>query len=537
MHFNLIDLPWIPVRRRDGFREAIAPWQMVSDHQTNPVVALDAPRPDFNGALIQFLIGLVQTAAPPKDEDAWFGSYEEPPDPDRLRNAFAAVADAFWLDGDGHRFLQDVDPLEGEEWEVGSLLIEMPGDNTVKRNTDFFVKRGQVGGLCPSCTAAALFTLQTNGPAGGKGHRTGLRGGGPITTLVLSDTLWRTVWLNVLEEARIMAMCGSLAKTALADRFPWMGPTRTSEGGSNTTPLDVHPAQMYWGMPRRIRLSFDEGPNGVCDLCGLDSRKLIRTYRTRPYGANFEGAWPHPLTPIRIQEGVPFPVHGQPGGMYYRHWLGLVQKDENREPAFVVHHFLHSRQRDLPKTPFRVWAFGYDLDNMKPRCWYESTMPLVHVEESVRDDFEDGAAGLVKAAGEIGKNLRVNLKKAWFRRPADHKGDLAFIDASFWQRTEGDFYASLESLNGDLMGGKGITPAMRAWHGTLCRAAESVFDLFARSGPVSDADPKRIALALRDMRLGNNGKRVRDLLRLPVKESGSGNIPSSRKSRKERSER
>jgi|GEM_PF-2865700 len=69
MVFNLINEKWIPVRRLDGKREIIAPWQVTDNIGSNPIVSLDANRPDFNGALIQFLIGLVQTTmAPNKDK-------------------------------------------------------------------------------------------------------------------------------------------------------------------------------------------------------------------------------------------------------------------------------------------------------------------------------------------------------------------------------------------------------------------------------------------------------------------------------------
>ena len=57
---NLLNEPWMPVRRGDGTREWIAPHQ-ISDPN---IVAFDADRPDFNGALAQFAIGLLQTTTP-----------------------------------------------------------------------------------------------------------------------------------------------------------------------------------------------------------------------------------------------------------------------------------------------------------------------------------------------------------------------------------------------------------------------------------------------------------------------------------------
>ena len=68
---NLLDERWLPVRRANGDKDHIAPCQLTADYGQNPVVALDAPRPDFNGALVQFLVGLLQTACAPSRRDEW----------------------------------------------------------------------------------------------------------------------------------------------------------------------------------------------------------------------------------------------------------------------------------------------------------------------------------------------------------------------------------------------------------------------------------------------------------------------------------
>ena len=61
MQYNLLNEHWIPVRRRSGTRSYIAPWQ-VPDNADDPIVWLDLSRPDFSGSMIQFLIGLYQSA-------------------------------------------------------------------------------------------------------------------------------------------------------------------------------------------------------------------------------------------------------------------------------------------------------------------------------------------------------------------------------------------------------------------------------------------------------------------------------------------
>jgi len=180
---NLITDRWIPVIRQNGQPDTISPWQITE--ADNPVVEITAPRPDFQGALYQLLIGLLQTCFAPEDEDQWLDYWTKMPEPEELQTCFEKVAFAFELDAaDGPAFLQDFDLLDGETKVISALLIESPGGKTLKDNLDHFVKRDRANQLCASCTATALFTLQTNAPSGGVGHRVGLRGGGPLTTFI-----------------------------------------------------------------------------------------------------------------------------------------------------------------------------------------------------------------------------------------------------------------------------------------------------------------------------------------------------------------
>ena len=64
---NLLNEPWLPVRHRNGRRSWIAPNQLADPD----IVAFDADRADFNGALAQFAVGLLQTSTPVDDPITW----------------------------------------------------------------------------------------------------------------------------------------------------------------------------------------------------------------------------------------------------------------------------------------------------------------------------------------------------------------------------------------------------------------------------------------------------------------------------------
>ncbi len=522
---NLLDDPWLPVRRESGQQTLITPWQITDDIANDPIVALNTPRADFNGSLIQFLIGFTQTLYAPKDETKWGAWYETPPTPEQLRALAEPHRNAFNLDGDGPRFLQDFEPLDEKAKSISSLLIDAPGESTLQENRDLFTKRGQYAHLGLPAAIAALITLQTNAPSGGAGHRTSLRGGGPLTTLLIPDplrdplpaNLWRLIWLNVFNEMAFADHSGWHHQQPAAI-FPWLAPTRTSQakGGVETTPVDAHPYQMYWGMPRRIRLELEGLTAGDC-LLTRETAPLVDSYRTRNYGINYSGPWRHPLSPYsRTKDGDYLPRHAQPGGIGYRHWLELVLgQPEGGESALVITNSSQSYARRRRKT--RLWAFGYDMDNMKARSWYESVMPISHLDDTLRESFVEVVQGMTVAASEIASNLRGALKRAWFKPKAKVRGDLSFIVDAFWHQTEADFYRQLEELHRLLSADQALQSLRESWFRTLCDSSLALFDQWATSGSLEDDEPKRIALARHDLQKFNYKKSILDALRLHKK--------------------
>jgi len=143
-------------------------------------------------------------------------------------------------------------------------------------------------------------------------------------------------------------------------------------------------------------------------------------------------------------------------------------------------------------------------------------MPLIPLSKRIRESYEQDVASMVRAASEVAGNLKTCVKKAWFRRPADIKGDTTFVDASLWQSTEDAFHARLHDLRAALEGESELTEVKKEWHRGLCQAAARIFDVLAWEGPMEDSDPKRVVLARRDLMRFNNGKKiVVDLLNLP----------------------
>ncbi len=181
------------------------------------------------------MLGLLQTSF--RKDAASFDNIGSELDFEELREALLSLEHAFQFGPDSPSFMQDFEALTGDKVQVASLLPDVPGAQTTKFNKDHFIKRGVTEYLCPHCLALALFSLQLNAPAGGKGYRTGLRGGGPMTTLIelqeyqgnQQTPLW-DLWLNVMPQDEadftLPQKFDDLVLPGLAQRVPANWPVR-----------------------------------------------------------------------------------------------------------------------------------------------------------------------------------------------------------------------------------------------------------------------------------------------------------------------
>ena len=503
-NFSLITTPWLPVRRRSGAVEYITPYNITHGIADDPVTDLLWPRPDFNAAAHEFLIGLLTTLATPKDEAEWQEQWLHPPTPEQLLRAMAPFAATFNLTGGGPKFMQDLDPLNGgKHKDVAALLIDTPGDNTLKNNADLFVKRGQVPRMCRAAAAMALYTLNTYAPMGGGGHLTSMRGGGPMTTLVIAEhphyptALWGRLWPNVETREQI----AQRNTYAVADDdpgliFPWLVDTRNShpkQNGVYTTPRDVHPLQVYWGMPRRIQLQFDASDGEPCALTGAADPVMVQHYRTIVYGNRYDAAFRHPLTPYYRQKAdtMQLPKHPNNGAIKYRHWPGLVvpSADGLRTPAQVIQHW-PTRQAHSRATRFT--AYGYDMKQATALAWEEAEMPLFATSNpAVAAGLQAFIQRTTTAAASVAALLISAVKQAHHDRVKDARGDYGHYAELFYRHTETAFYAALHAASGQLSDHKADDPTYAErllWAETMAACALRLFDEHVS---LADVNPRR----------------------------------------------
>ncbi len=499
---NLLSDPWLPTRRASGALTRILPSEVTGDLATDPVVAIQWPRADFRIATLEFLIGLIATACPPADEEAWLERWRAPPAPGDLAAAFAPLAHAFNLAAPGPRFMQDLEDLPGAPDLPETLLIEAPGEAARRKNTAFLVKPDRVLRLSRAAAAIALYTLQTYAPAGGRGNLTSLRGGGPLTTLALpggsQPTLWQIIWANV--------PAGRPARPEDLSRiFPWLAPTRTADRFPPATPADCHPLQAFWGMPRRIRLDFAPNQSALpCDLTGETDSVIVTGWRQRPNGVKY-GQWDHPLSAYykEPKNSQWLPVHPQPDGIGYRHWVGLAIGDAHSRRAARSIADWRTRSADLPeqtRSGARLLAAGYDMDNMKARNFVESEMPLPGSDPAHAASQALVARALIEAAVQANGALRAAVRAARYDDKTDRdSAPLASLSQSFWSATQDRFFALLETEKG-VDGDAAIATVAPSWHRLLRKTALGLFD---EAAPLDlsavSRDPRKIVEARRNL--------------------------------------
>jgi CRISPR system Cascade subunit CasA len=587
---NLIDDRWIPIRRADGSTDKIAPWEITQDihDEKRKIIAVASPRPDFDGALTQFLIGLLQTACTPETEDAWWGWQEKPPLPDALKVCFEPYEEAFTIyenktiidtKDDSKLFMQEL--LAGNNrakpHPVSYLLIEASTDNALKTNTDHFQKRPKVKEfMCKDCAAAALYTLQTFAPSGGgggDGKATSLRGGGPLSTIILGGNLWETVWLNVI-------MSGDFARRKCEEKtFPWLNIEHFISDQIQVKTIhsqEMNPEHVFWGMPRRIQLDFSAFNNTeTCSICGSQEKFMCHrffdltgglTYQHKQ-GSTKRPSWINPLHPLSPytwgENGIPSAVH-QHGGIGYRYWLGFIENvtagNTQRIPAKVVEQF-----RTIVHKDGQLWAFGYDMDKAKARRWHDATMPILYTDNLYAPIFSAHASNMINASRYVSGLLVSAVLKAKMvdpklqRNPAGYmevdwkwpkdllgrlrksptektnsikekinqsveelesrvqNSMMSLLDSvrlSFWSTTEESFYMHLKAMRDAIEKRTSEPIVLGNWLAVLKQEAVKLFDFYAEAGDFNAADPRRIALSYNEFLRSLNSHRLKNIIGL-----------------------
>ena len=512
MAFNLLSDPWLPVRLRSGRRK----WLAVPDladgcPSATPTgdypIRFDWPRSDFNMASLELCVGLVSLALDIRNEDDWRDRWRSPPDSTELREELAPFVHAFWLDGDGPRAFQDLEQLDGNSSPIEALLMDSPGNEGQRKNSDLLTHRGRYERLGLPAAAIALYTLQAYAPAGGAGNRTSMRGGGPLTVIAVPVPpdeekpmpLWRRIALN-------LGYSSPVQKAGLEKALPWLAPTLVSNrdsGGRTVSATDAHELQAFFGMPRRIRLVFSI-ESDICPMTGWRG-PVTNGFVQRPWGANY-GQWRHPLTPYRRQQeaGELLSVKPKSGRFGYRDWVAVTVGTREGKLSIpsstlrlVRSHRRHIVTEDGQSANPRIHLAGWAMNKMEAVAYLSAEQPLHLARSGDQQATLDEIARVLAAAGDAaGELLRNALKWALFGPKSKAKSNSGALDqglSAFFEETEDQFHDLLDQVLTEVPEDGVLADPIRprvAWLYTIRVKAGSIFDRLAPV-PIDDAEAAR----------------------------------------------
>lgn len=279
---NLLKDPWIPVRTDSGTGNfCFLTYQQLLCETGKWEVSL--PRDDMEIACLQLLICMTQVMFLPEDNTALQTRIANPLSVTEFATSIKPCQDWFDLDHPTQPFMQVRGVEAKEETPIQKLLIGLPEGN----NHAFFNKTGEVNHLSEPLTAIALFNQASNCPSFGGGFKGSLRGGAPITTLVLGKNLRETVWRNVLTRPRIQER--QIAMPGFDQDQPnWVTPIREKTIPWNEIGLV---RGLFW-QPARVELVKAERP-ASCDVLGGEAVPGYTGFRCEKFSFTVKGLWPH----------------------------------------------------------------------------------------------------------------------------------------------------------------------------------------------------------------------------------------------------
>ena len=452
---NLIKDPWLPIRRLDGSTEKIAILDILSAHDSNPVMDIVTVRPDFKNYVTEMLIGVINYAFPWNDSLDWSEKLIEPYSDDMFKSALLSLVPYFDLYGNDQKihFMQE-GTLAADVVPIEQLFVEDRGG--------WFTRNTPIQKICPSCAALALCSFNFTGRAGGNGYMTGIRGGGPLSTLLRlkfegkENTLWRQLYTNTLPKESLESLNQHGLPEEPKNVFPWAGPLRHSETKTMTAPTDTNCYHIFFSMSNRFLLAPPLQTEDVCDACGDAGHVFFDGVKRKNKGVNYTGTWRHPFSPYQplSKDGTYIALKGKRAGLTYRDWPAIVTV----APASVLRNekvYYDARsggdsEIPLPKAQASLYCYAYDVDNAKTRCWYSKTMPCFHFEKEYKKHAEEYLNTMLNLTTEILYYLKQALKTVRYK---DLKNstikDWRQLETEFYEATEKDFFRNVQKLTQD----------------------------------------------------------------------------------------
>ncbi|MGD9975743.1 MAG: type I-E CRISPR-associated protein Cse1/CasA [Desulfatirhabdiaceae bacterium] len=286
---NLLTEAWIPVRADGGMGKfrLITYQDLICNELNEENLRISLPRDDLELACLQLLICLTQVIFLPRDEPELRHRFQTPVDPNEFCDRVKNIWHWFDMNHDTHPFMQTRGVKAAESTPIQKLLIGLPEGN----NHAFFNEIGEIQRISPGCAAIVLFNQASNCPSFGGGFKGSLRGGAPITTLVMGDSLRETIWRNVITLSLVKEILPDYEPDYNNDKPTWVEPVMKDETIFATRIGLVR--GLFW-QPAHIEL-IPSASDGICDLTNQTCSVLYEKFLSEKFRYTLHDAvWPHP---------------------------------------------------------------------------------------------------------------------------------------------------------------------------------------------------------------------------------------------------
>lgn len=190
---NLLKDSWIPVQIDTGDVQLIKLRQLLC-REGEWKICLN--RDDMEFAALQLLVCLVQVVFMPADKRELLGRWQTPLGEEEYERGVRPFLEWFDLLHPQYPFMQIRGVKAAKVTPIQKLYIGLPDGN----NHAFFNRPDEYKKASLANAAILLFNQAMNSPSFGGGFKGSLRGGAPVTTLIVDESLRRTIWCNILSK-------------------------------------------------------------------------------------------------------------------------------------------------------------------------------------------------------------------------------------------------------------------------------------------------------------------------------------------------
>ena len=451
---NLLADEWIPVQHEGAFQHISLKTLLTQ----NEGWQVSLPRDDMEMACLQLLVSLTQVLFIP-DNKAKLNEYiARPISENDYIDAVESKLDWFELDHPQHPFMQIRGVKAKELTDMAKLFAGLTG-----ATSSAFVNESDLASrLCSTCATIGLFNQAANCPSFGGGFKASLRGGSPVTTLILGSDLRQTIWRNVLCK-EILDVSMPWHEAVRNEKPNWVNVIKAKES------IEAHQTGLLRGLfwqPAHIELVKEEG-EGTCECCGQQGECYIG-FKKEKFVYDFNGVWPHPHGPrvFKVAKGEreeKFSSFTTAAPSWTLLTQFLIQKEQEREgqtPAPVVS---QAKKNGVENGRLYLMVGGY-------RNKQASILERRHELFNVAKEWQNNDRQIERIV-DTGLAYKTELRKKLF-------GFFKATGASLQDQAEHRFYKQTESLvHGMLrnMDFKESKAAFSDYHQQLRATARNIF--------------------------------------------------------------